>query len=70
MAKWTEENERQDWPPFATLLALETELLGKATEPDDKWIDRVAAVKTIRDFLIQAADEPVANEQPQLQRMK
>ena len=24
MAKWTEENERQDWPPLATLVALET----------------------------------------------
>ena len=55
--EWTVENERQDWPPLATLVALEQELLGNATAPDDEWINRVAAVKTVRDFLIQAKAE-------------
>lgn len=61
MQQWSIENDRQDWPPLSTLVALETELLdfGNASDLD---IDRAAAVSTVRDYLVQAkADQAKLN---------
>jgi hypothetical protein len=55
--EWSVEHDRQDWPPLSTLVALELELVGNATEDDDEWIDRAAAVKTVRDYYTQARAE-------------
>ena len=57
MAGWSAAHDRADWPPVATLVALEQELLARATEPDDAWIDRTAAVRTLRDTIAWARGE-------------
>jgi hypothetical protein len=55
MREWSIENERQDWPALAVLVALEQELVGNAIE-DDEWIC-AAAVRTVRDYYTQARAE-------------
>jgi hypothetical protein len=57
MREWSIENERQDWPALAVLVALEQELVGNAIEDDDEWINRAAAVRTVRDYYTQARAE-------------
>ncbi len=46
MEKWSTDHQREDWPPLATLVALETELLGNVTDLD---VARAAGVKTVRE---------------------
>jgi hypothetical protein len=44
-------------PALAVLVALEQEMVGNAIEDDDEWINRAAAVRTVRDYYTQARAE-------------